>query len=197
LALLPLFVWHINRFQIGPEERALAAKFRAALQFTNLPFGYGYDGDVGPVCNKREAAMSVATATTCEDNFLEVHPYWTALVLAAATIPVFLVLSVPAGQQWAALLLALTGGVYVGFAARDGRLSANIFELIGALAFVGIGLLGLQFNPLLIAAGFVGHGFWDLFHHRHGVHASPPHWFIPLCVLYDWIIAVFLMIHWS
>lgn len=26
-ALLPLFMWYMNRFQIVPEERALAAKF--------------------------------------------------------------------------------------------------------------------------------------------------------------------------
>lgn len=31
LALLPLFVWHMNRFQILPEERALAAKFSHAF----------------------------------------------------------------------------------------------------------------------------------------------------------------------
>lgn len=30
LALLPLFVLYLNRFQIGPEERALATKFGAA-----------------------------------------------------------------------------------------------------------------------------------------------------------------------
>jgi len=30
-ALLPLFVWHMNRFQILPEERALGAKFSDAF----------------------------------------------------------------------------------------------------------------------------------------------------------------------
>jgi hypothetical protein len=58
-----------------------------------------------------------------------------------------------------ALLLAMIGGAYVGFAARDGRPSANIIELVGGLAFAVVGLAGLQFNPLLIAGGYMAHGF--------------------------------------
>ena len=129
-------------------------------------------------------------------NFPEAHPYWAGLLLGAATVPVFIVLSEPLAQQWGALLLALIGGAYVGFAARDGRPSANLVELAGALAFAGVGLAGLQFNPLLIAAGYVGHGFWDLFHHRHGPYADTPHWYIPFCVVYDWILGAFLLIWW-
>jgi protein-S-isoprenylcysteine O-methyltransferase Ste14 len=32
LALLPLFVWYMNRFQIAPEERFLLQKFGADYQ---------------------------------------------------------------------------------------------------------------------------------------------------------------------
>jgi hypothetical protein len=34
----------------------------------------------------------------------------------------------------------------------------------------------------------MAHGFWDLFHHRHGPYADTPHWYIPFCVVYDWIL---------
>jgi protein-S-isoprenylcysteine O-methyltransferase Ste14 len=30
--LLPLFVWYMNRFQIAPEERALASRFGAQFE---------------------------------------------------------------------------------------------------------------------------------------------------------------------
>lgn len=66
----------------------------------------------------------------------------------------------------------MIGGAYIGFAARDGRPSANLIELAGAVRFAGTGLAGLQFNPLVIAGGYVGHGFWDLIHHRHGPYAD-------------------------
>ncbi|HJU06366.1 MAG TPA: hypothetical protein VJ692_14560 [Nitrospiraceae bacterium] len=57
-------------------------------------------------------------------------------------------------------------------------------------------LAGLQLNPLLIAGGYVAHGFWDLFHHRHGPYADTPHWYIPFCVVYDWILGAFLLVWW-
>jgi hypothetical protein len=141
--------------------------------------------------------MSLETATVKpEPNFPAAHPYWAGVLLGVATIPVFIALTKPLAQQWGALLLALIGGAYVGFAARDGRLSANLIELAGAVAFAAVGLAGLQFNPLWIAAGYVAHGFWDLFHHRHGPSAHTPHWYIPFCVVYDWIVGAFLLVWW-
>ena len=141
--------------------------------------------------------MSFETVTVKpEANFLAAHPYWAGLLLGAATVPVFILLSEPLAQQWGALLLAMIGGVYVGFAARDDRPSANIIELVGGLAFGVVGLVGLRFNPLLIAGGYVAHGFWDLFHHRHGPYADTPRWYIPFCVVYDWILGAFLLIWW-
>ena len=42
-----------------------------------------------------------------EDHFPAAHPSWAGLLLGVATIPVFLALSKPVAQQWAALLLAI------------------------------------------------------------------------------------------
>ena len=65
--------------------------------------------------------MSFETATVKPaTNFPVEHPYWAGLLLGVATVPVFIVLSEPLAQQWGALLLAMIGGAYVGFAARDG-----------------------------------------------------------------------------
>jgi hypothetical protein len=141
--------------------------------------------------------MSVETAAVKpEAYFTAAHPYWAGLLLGAATILVFLLLSEPLAQQWGALLLAMIGGAYIGFAARDGRPSANLIELVGGLAFAAVALGGLQLNPLLIAGGYVAHGCWDLFHHRHGPYADTPHWYIPFCVVYDWILGAFLLVWW-
>ena len=131
-----------------------------------------------------------------EAHFPAAHPYWAGLLFGVATVPVFIALSNPLAQQWGALVLAMIGGAYVGFAARDGRPSASLIELAGALAFAAVALAGLRFNPLLIAGGYVAHGFWDLFHHRHGPYAHTPHWYIPFCVVYDWILGAFLLVWW-
>lgn len=113
-----------------------------------------------------------------------------------ATFPVLIVVSEPLAQQWGVLLLAMIGGAYIGFAAGDGRPSANIIELVGGLTFAAVGLAGLHLNPLLIAGGYVAMASGILFHHRHGPYADTPHWYIPFCVVYDWILGAFLLVWW-
>lgn len=141
--------------------------------------------------------MSLGTAgVEPTASFPAAHPYWTGLLLAIVTMPVFIALAEPLAQQWGALLLAMIGGAYIGFAARDGRAGAKIIELAGALAFVLLALAGLYVDPLLIAGGYIAHGFWDFLHHRHGPYADTPSWYIPFCVVYDWILGAFLVFWW-
>jgi len=99
-------------------------------------------------------------------------------------------------KLWAALLLAMIGGAYIGFAARDGRPNANLIEFLGGLGFGVIALAGIWFSALWIAGGYIAHGFWDLFHHRPGPYADTPKWYIPYCVVYDWIVGAFLIVWW-
>jgi hypothetical protein len=141
--------------------------------------------------------MSSKTATVKPPaNFPVEHPYWGRPAVWRGHGPgLYCALGAfgsamgraPARHDW---------GAYVGFATRDGRPSANGIELVGGLAFAGVGLAGLQINPLLIAGGYVGHGFWDLVHHRHGPYADTPHWYIPFCVVDDWILGAFLLVWW-
>jgi hypothetical protein len=164
-------------------------------------FSWRQDGRNSEICpqelkNEENAGMTFEPVTIKPAANFTAHPYWTALLLSIATVPVFVILPEPLAQQWGALLLAMIGGAYIGFAARDGRPTATIIELVGALAFVLLALAGLHFGPLLIAAGYVAHGFWDLFHHRHGPYADTPHWYIPFCVVYDWIVGGFLIFWW-
>ena len=47
--------------------------------------------------------MSFETATIKpETNLPAAHPYWAGLLLAVATVPVFLMLSEPLARQWGA-----------------------------------------------------------------------------------------------
>lgn len=141
--------------------------------------------------------MSVDAATVKPDaGFPAAHPYWTGLLLTIPTLLVFILLPEPVALQWGALLLAMIGGAYIGFAARDGRSGATAIELLGGLAFAVLALAGLHFSPLLIAGGYIAHGFWDLLHHRHGPHADTPRWYITFCLVYDWLVGVFLAVWW-
>ncbi len=126
---------------------------------------------------------------------VERRPYLSATVLAIATILVFLVLPDSWVQPSAAVLLAVIAGAYGGFAAKDGRVSAVLIELGGILVFGLLAVVGLR-EAMVLAAGYLAHGLWDLAHHRPGPQADLPGWWIPLCVVYDWLVGVFLAVWW-
>lgn len=125
------------------------------------------------------------------------HPYISGAVLLVVSLPVLALLPKAQSQQVAAVLLAAIAGAYWGFAASDGRVSANLIEGIVAFGFCGLALAGLWSNPLFIIAGYFAHGLWDLLHHRPGPQATIPGWWVPLCVLYDWVAGAFLLVWWS
>ena len=97
----------------------------------------------------------------------------------------------------AAGVLALIGGVYVGFAAIDGRLSVIAMEVVVALAFALGAMIALLLSPWWIAIGYVAHGIWDWLHHSSAFGHSVPRWYIPLCALYDVLAGVGLLVIWG
>lgn len=46
---------------------------------------------------------------------------------------------------------------------------------------------------MLLPAGYFAHGLWDLAHHRHGPLADILGWWVPYCVIYDWLVGAFLV----
>lgn len=124
------------------------------------------------------------------------YPYQAGLLLAVATMPLFVVLPELRAQQLAAIQLALIAGTYFGFAAHDGRDSANLIESAGGFAFAALAFAGLWISPLFTIAGYLAHGCWDLLHHKHGPQADIPLWWVPFCVVYDWVLGLFLLVWW-
>jgi hypothetical protein len=146
---------------------------------------------------EEEGGMAIEARKDGAVSLAERHPYVAGAVLAFVTIGVFAALPEPRGWQFAAVLLAIIAGAYVGFAARDGRHSANLIEGAVCLAFGGLALAGLWVGPLALVAGYVAHGFWDLVHHRHGPQADIPAWWVPFCAVYDWLVGGFLLLRWQ
>lgn len=69
------------------------------------------------------------------------------------------------------------------------------FESAGILGFMAAAAVALvQDEPWLLAAGYAGHAFWDLFHHRpRAATAEVPGWYIPMCLGYDLIVAAYVI----
>ena len=55
-------------------------------------------------------------------------------------------------------------------------------------------LAGLLQSPAILAMGYFLHGLWDLVHHPRYLRSPGPWWYKPLCLAYDWVIALVIVI---
>lgn len=91
------------------------------------------------------------------------------------------------------LILALTGGIYVGAALHGGSRGRLAFETVLAAALVVLAFLGFSWSPLWVALGFALHGAWDLAHHTGAVAHGVRRWFPPFCAAWDWAVAAMIV----
>lgn len=77
----------------------------------------------------------------------------------------------------AATILVAIAFIYVGFALKENSVSGIIVEVIAALAFYFMAVIGYSRKPQLIALGILLHGLWDITHHIiSGLNANPDYW---------------------
>ena len=117
------------------------------------------------------------------------------VVLGGLTLipPIFL--SREAAFVFLAILLGMIGSVYLGFALMDGRMGIFRIEYVGLVVFFVLPLVALVNDlPLLLAAGYVGHAAWDVIHHPRAVTTAMPAWYVPLCIGYDVVIGVYVLL---
>jgi hypothetical protein len=105
----------------------------------------------------------------------------------------------PLGLWWLdpatvyALSLALIAAVYIGFAVADGRPRLIAVETVVAAAFVVVAAAGVTGPAWLLVAGFIGHGFKDLWQHRRQYVANT-RWWPPFCLVIDFVAAAILVV---
>jgi hypothetical protein len=98
-------------------------------------------------------------------------------------------------RQAIALFLAFTACVYAGalLAQSAPGLSVGLELIVAAVVFV-CAAVGLRASTGWLAAGYVLHGVWDLFHRPSAVPTRVASWFPPLCAAFDFVVAIALLI---
>ncbi len=92
--------------------------------------------------------------------------------------------------QFGALMLTLTGGLYMGAALAQGTIPGSGIDIALAVGFLALASVAITREPdhalTLLAIGFAGHAVVDLIH---GAGALPtgalPAWFPTACAIYD------------
>jgi len=125
------------------------------------------------------------------------HPIPLAGFLALVTLPLHFVLPPTLSVAFASTLLALIGGIYVGFALLDGRHGVIARECLVGLAFASFASVSATLAPHLLPLGYIAHGLWDAAHHHRGLDLAMPRGYVPLCALYDVLAGLGLWLIWS
>ena len=121
-------------------------------------------------------------------------PVGFGVALFSVTAPIHLLINTETSIAIAAMILALIGGAYIGFAVADGRRDVFWSELAVALLFGAAAVLGILWHWVALPIGLALHAGWDLLHHYSHRLARIPKWYVPFCVVYDLLAAGFLIL---
>ncbi|MCY1268793.1 hypothetical protein D9M68_134420 [compost metagenome] len=141
--------------------------------------------------------------TTCSDththsSVFSRRPVATGIAVGVGSLLPHALLSPDASLGFAAVLIALIGGIYFGFAVTNGDSRQQLIEFNVSGLFALAGLLGLLSWPLLLPLAYFAHAMWDLAHHHRSrlPLVSIPRWYVPWCVVIDLIIGAGLLVLW-
>lgn len=122
-------------------------------------------------------------------------PYLVALALATLTCFIGYNLPFYKAQDFYGILLVMIAGAYIGFAVTDGRRHNLVLELVVALGFCALVLLGMWWRPFVLAYGFILLMLWHALHYPLKRVTRVKSWYPLSGMLYAGIVGVFMYFH--
>lgn len=119
------------------------------------------------------------------------------IILVSVTIAISLALPKANALQYLTVLLMGIATVYLGFTfSNAGRKQDIIIEMVNITMYIVLVLLSIVITPYFLVAGYFWHGVWDIIHHKkvNLVQTKVPEWYIYGCILYDWVIGIFILV---
>ena len=119
------------------------------------------------------------------------------LLSAIATAVFVILITVLLSKHFSARLAAATilcsiAFIYVGFSLEGNPVSSIVLEVLVAVVFYLIAVIGYSKNNSLIAYGIVLHGIWDILHHKASfVKTDIPGYWPLYCLIVDFLLGVY------
>lgn len=122
-------------------------------------------------------------------------------ILSAVATALFVILfTILLSKYFSARLIAATilcsiAFIYVGFSLKGNTLNSIVLEVIVAVVFYLIAIIGYSRHNALIAYGIVLHGIWDIAHQNTLlIKTDIPHYWPAYCLLVDIITGIYFFI---
>ena len=90
-------------------------------------------------------------------------------------------------------VLVIIASYYVLFAVIDGSSHALAWELLIAVAFSAVAILGALILPVLVSIGIIAHGLFDLVYDRIIENAGVPSWWPTFCGSIDVVLGLWVL----
>ena len=95
----------------------------------------------------------------------------------------------------ASTILVAIAFIYVGFSLKSNPVSLIVLEVLVALIFYFLAIIGYTRNNFLIGYGIILHGVWDIFHHKgFPVSTNIPDYWPSFCFIIDIIDGLYFLI---
>lgn len=120
-------------------------------------------------------------------------PIVVGLLLAVAVAALGKFTRFDQDRSFYATVLVIIASYYVLFAVLGGSTRALGWEMVIALAFSTVGILGALHAPFLVGAGIVAHGLFDLVHDMLVVNAGVPTWWPSFCGSIDVLLGLWVI----
>src|SRR3954470_14618198 len=122
------------------------------------------------------------------------------LLSAIATSLFVIIFTILVSKHFSARLAAATilgsiAFIYVGFSLKGNPVSSIVLEVLVAVAFYLIAVIGYSRNNSLIAFGIVLHGVWDILHHGASfVKTDIPDYWPLFCSIVDFLLGAYFFL---
>lgn len=91
-------------------------------------------------------------------------------------------------------ILVVIASYYGLYAVLGGSNTTIVLEVLTGLVFVAIAAVGFRANLWIVAAGTVGHGVFDIFHHLIIDNPGLPRWWPMFCMSIDIVLGIYLAV---
>lgn len=90
-------------------------------------------------------------------------------------------------------VLVVIAAYYILFAVMGGSRQALVWELVIAVAFSTVAIMGALYLPVLVGVGIIAHGLFDFVHHTMIQDAGVPGWWTGFCGSLDVVLGLWVI----